>query len=247
MEHTSFKEAFYRSQINMPPAMPMPILRPIRNQSRKLATKPPQTTSQIQSVRESKSNFTDNEIRVIQQIWGSLDMRFEDEVEQQSVNDCSIQKIVPKLTILEVQKRTKSKSLKSRPLREFEMRLQNNIYHYFKSHHRPRGSPNASVAHQVTPEDFLFDLYLPAVLELLSTLIWQSEDGETTIRGARDISSNIWRFNVWHYNLIGEGIVSTILDMLGRDNFSYDTEYTWIKFYNKVANLVQSQTEIQPT
>lgn len=108
----------------MLPAMPMPMILPIRNQSRKLATKPPQTTSQIpsrsQSVRESKSNFTDNKIGVIQQIWGSLDMRFEDGVEQQSDNDCSIQKIVPKLMILEVQKRAKSKSLKSRPLREFE-------------------------------------------------------------------------------------------------------------------------------
>lgn len=235
----------------MLPAMPMPMILPIRNQSRKVVTKPPQATSQIpsrsQSVRESKYNFTDKEIGVIQQIWGSLDMRFEDGVEQQSDNGCSIQKIVPKLTILEVQKRAKSKSLKSRPLREFEVRLQNNIYHYFRSHHRPRGSPYASAAHQVTPEDFLFDLYLPAVLKLLSTLIWQSEDGETTIREARDISANIWRFNVWHYNLIGEGIVSTILEMLGRDNFSYDTEYTWIKFYNKVANLVLSETEVPPT
>lgn len=235
----------------MLPAMPMPMILPIRNQSRKMATQPPQTTfqppSRTQSVRESNSNLTDNEIGIIQQIWGSLDMRFEDDVEKQSDNDCSIQKIVPKLTILEVQKRTKSKNLKSTPLREFEVRLQNNIYVYFKSHSRPRRSPYASVAHQMTPEDFLFDLYLSAVLKLLSTLIWQAEDGETTIQEARKISAAIWRFNVWHYNLIGEGIVSTILEMLGRENFSYDTEYTWIKFYNKFANLVQSQTEVPPT
>lgn len=232
----------------MLPAMPMPMILPIRNHNRDLVMKPQLTSFQIpirsQSVRQSNSNLTDNEIRVIQQIWGSLDMSFEDEVEKLSDNDYAIQKIVPMLAVLEVRRRTKSKKLKPKPLREFEVKLQNNIYLHYKSYYRLRGLPFASVANQATPEDFLFDLYLPAVLKLLSILIWQSEDAQTTIQDAREVSANIWGFNVWHYNLIGEGIVSTILEMLGRDNFPHDAEYTWLKFYNKVANLVYSQSEM---
>lgn len=86
-------------------------------------------------------------------------------------------------------------------------------------------------------------MHLPAVLQLLSTFVWHVEDGEVIIREASNVSKRIWRFNAWHYNLIGEGLVSTMLDMLGRDSFSHDDEYTWIEFYNKFANLVQSQAQ----
>ncbi|CUM53657.1 unnamed protein product [Debaryomyces fabryi] len=224
-------------------AMPMMLLLPIRPPARQQSQTVSKKPSRTQSVRRSNSHLSDKEIEVVQRIWGSLDMYLEEDADKQAESDCIIHQVVPKLTVLEVQVGKKSKNLKSTAHREFEVRLQKNIYLYFKSHYRSKGSPYSTLTHYGNPEDFLFDLHLPAVLKMLTILIWQMEDGETTMREARNESTYIWRFESWHYNLIGEGIVATILEMLGRDNFSQENEYTWIKFYNKIANRVQSEAQ----
>lgn len=223
--------------MTMPMMLSVPVRPPARQQSQSTTKKPNRT----QSVRGTNFHISDKEIEVVQRIWGSLDMHIEKNADIETENECIIHQVVPRLTILEVQARKKLEALKATALQEFEVRLQKNIYVYFKSHQRSKGSLYSALAHHGDPEDLLFDLHLPAVLKLLTVLIWQLGDGESIIREARNESAHIWRFDSWHYNLIGEGIVATILEMLGRDNFSQENEYTWIKFYNHIANILQSK------
>lgn len=52
------------------------------------------------------------------------------------------------------------------------------------------------------------------------------------------INSRLWGFGVKHYVILGESLVATMVEILGRSRFSTAIEVRWIDFYNRFASIV---------
>lgn len=189
-----------------------------------------------------KRNSTGIDMKAVQRIWTSLHLNLDEIVEQDDEEDLFLHQMVPEVTVLDYRRKNMNMDLDPLALREFESKLQINIDRYIKSHADMGINVSSCVGQYASPEDLLFELHLGGFLKLIGTLVVDLDDGKAIVE-ARHISSKIWRFDPSHYNLIGEGLVSTILEVLGRQNFSLDDEYAWIKFYNKVTNLLLSKNK----
>lgn len=51
-------------------------------------------------------------------------------------------------------------------------------------------------------------------------------------------NARMWGFSATHYVILGESLVATMVEMLGRTRFSTAVEICWIDFYNRLARIV---------
>lgn len=128
---------------------------------------------------------------------------------------------------------------------EFVFKLKSNLLQYISLSHDSEVGSYRNDFNVSKLEDTLFD-HLPAMIRLISNIIYDLENvhnNSSGLFGLGKICSRIWNFDVSHYTLIGEALVLTILEQVGRDQFSPQLELTWLKFYNKLSQLLQSEGE----
>lgn len=74
---------------------------------------------------------------------------------------------------------------------------------------------------------------------MLDNLMLPSMSSMDAVVQVSKVNARIWNLETSAYNLIGEALVATILDILGRQVFTPELEITWLRFYCTVAsNLV---------
>lgn len=126
---------------------------------------------------------------------------------------------------------------------QFEFKLYSNMVQYLCLHYGRDGLDNRKI--ETDKFDIVrYDYQLAAILQLLSFIICNLGTlscYSSIILDLSHISSRIWNFDANHYNIVGEALVLTILEKVGRERFSPEVEFVWLKFYNRLATLLISQ------
>ncbi|CUM53389.1 unnamed protein product [Debaryomyces tyrocola] len=215
-------------------------------------------TSTVLSFDDTGMNFSRNEIDAIKKIWSLLRIVLASGFagSNSQVNKSTIPNIrqeddlllafmpmVARLNVINMNFGS-SVGIDDERSNVFVFKLKSNLLQYISLNHDSEGGTynNFDVSKF---EDTMFD-HLPELIRLISNIIYDLENihnNRSGLLGMGKICSRIWNFDVNHYNLIGEALVLTILEHVGRNEFSTELEFTWLKFYNKVSQLLQSEGE----
>lgn len=201
---------------------------------------------------ESEFYFSQYEIEVIQRIWNSLrvvtplgfagsNLKAKGPSQESQRDDIELlHMLIPnvgRLTVLNMNSGS-SVRIDADKAKHFEIKVASNILQYLRENtedYNYRGIENSRF------NDALFDYHLRAFIELISNVITELETfnyDDSAVIASSKVQSRIWNFHSSHYNLIGEGMVLAFVEEIGRDRFSPEIESIWLKFYNKLANLL---------
>ncbi|CUM50402.1 uncharacterized protein AC631_01771 [Debaryomyces fabryi] len=159
-----------------------------------------------------------------------------------------LQRFIPgvaKLNIINMNSGS-SVEIDERIAEEFAFKLKSNLLHYTSLHYNPKESYKRNDFDDFELEDEEFDYHLPDLIRLISNIIYDLENihnNDSGVIKTAKICSRIWNYEMCHYKLVGEALTLTILDQVGRNRFSPELEYTWLKFYNIFSNLLQTEGE----
>lgn len=81
-----------------------------------------------------------------------------------------------------------------------------------------------------------------SMIQMLTFTIYNlmniTESWYSTITKFARINSRIWDIGQFQYTIIGESMILTIIEHLGRAKFPSDLEAVWLKFFNKLMNVL---------
>lgn len=216
-------------------------------------------TSKILSFDDTGMNFSRNEINAIKKIWNQLGIVLasgfagsNSQVNTSTIpytrqEDDLLLAVMPMVARLNVMNMNSGSSVRidDERSREFVFKLKSNLLQDISlSHHSEDGTYHDDFNDSKFEETMLD--HLPEFIRLISNIIYDLENihnNSSGLLGMGKICSRIWNFDTSDYNLIGEALVLTILEQIGRDHFSPELELTWLKFYNKLSQLLQSEGE----
>lgn len=207
-------------------------------------------TSTVLPFNDTGINFSRNEIDAIEKIWSLLrifSLGFagsNSQVKTLGIPNTSqdgnlLLNFIPGVAILKVLNVSSRSSvgINDERLKELVFKLKFNLLQYI------------SLNHNCYNDDFdvdsIFD-HLPELIRLVSNIIDDLENignNSTGLLAMGKICSRIWNFDASHYKLFGEALVLTILELVGRDQFSSEQELIWLKFYNRLSQLLQFEGE----
>lgn len=222
-------------------------------------------TSTILSFDDTGMNFSLNEINAIKKIWSLLGIVLasgfagsNSQVNTSTISytrqeDDLLLAVMPMVARLDVMNMNSGSSVEidDERSKEFVFKWKSNLLQDISLSHDSEDGTYHNDFNDSKFEDTMLD-HLPELIRLISNIIYDLENiselenihnNSSGLLGMGKICSRIWNFDMNDYNVIGEALVLTILEQVGRDHFSPELELTWLKFYNKLSQLLQSEGE----
>mmetsp|Transcript_7406 Transcript_7406/g.9183 ORF Transcript_7406/g.9183 Transcript_7406/m.9183 type:complete len:337 (+) Transcript_7406:300-1310(+) len=217
-------------------------------------------TSTVLSFEDTGLNFSLDERDAIKNIWsmlgivavsgsaGSNSQVNTSTIPNQEQDEDILDRFIPEVTKLNIVNMNSGSSVKidDEKTEEFAYKLKSNLLHYKSLYYNLKENYNSDDFDEPELEDAEFDYHLPDLIRLISNIIYDLENIHNNASGViatAKICSRVWNYELSHCKLVGEALILTILDQVGRNRFSTELEYTWLKFYNILSNLLQTEGE----
>lgn len=197
--------------------------------------------------------FSNEEAKIIRTIWESLDIVKVVKQQQQQLQPKKDEVSRASRTSIDRARQPLAK-IDSKPkpaqqfafsnLHEFQHKLCANILSYEARIHQSHVSISAADSEiDLEALHTIKSTYqTESMIQLLTFTIYNlttiDEAWYTTITKFARINSRIWEIGQFQYVIIGECIIQTILEQLGRTRFSCNTEIIWLQFLNKLISLL---------
>lgn len=201
--------------------------------------------------------FSNEEARVIRMIWESLDIVKvvkQQQQQQQPPQPKKDEASRASRTSIDRARQPHPTKVEAKPkpaqqfafsnLHEFQHKLCANILSYeagFRQSHLSMTTVDSEI--DLEAFDAIKSTYqTESMIQLLTFTIYNlsniNEAWYTTITKFARINSRIWEIGQFQYVIIGECLIQTILEQLGRTKFSCNTEIIWLQFLNQLIRLL---------